>query len=41
MGHRLPLGIELVRATILVALAVLAITLILPALLELAAAPFR
>lgn len=41
MDHRLPLGIELFRATMFVALAVLAITLILPALLELAAAPFR
>lgn len=40
-GHQLPLEIELVRAILLIALAVLSITLVLPALLELAAAPFR
>jgi hypothetical protein len=40
-GNRLPRRIELVEATVLVALAVLAITLVLPALLGLAAAPSR
>ena len=40
-GHQWPLEIELVRATLLVALAVLSITLVLPALLELATAAFR
>lgn len=40
-SHRLPLGMELVRVTMLVALAALAIIHVLPALLELAAAPFR
>lgn len=39
-GHQLPLD-DLLRATLLVALAVLSIALVLPALLELAAAPFR
>jgi hypothetical protein len=37
-GDRYPLVIELVRATVLVSLAVLAITVVFPALLELAAA---
>lgn len=40
-GHRLPVGMELVRVAMLVALATLAIVHALPALLELAAAPFR
>ena len=40
-GNRLPRRIELVQSTVLVALAVLAITLVLPALLGLAAAPSR
>ena len=40
-GHQLSLEIELVRATLLVALTVLSITLVLPALLQLAAAAFR
>lgn len=40
-GHQLPFELELVRTTLLVALAVLAIALVLPALLEFAAAAFR
>ena len=40
-GNVWPIKLELVRATLLVALAVLFITLVLPAMLELAAAPFR
>jgi hypothetical protein len=36
-----PIELELVRAALLVALAVLFLTLVLPAMLELAAAPFR
>lgn len=39
--RRSPVGIELFRATLLVALAVLAITVVLPGLLELAASPLR
>lgn len=39
-GHQLPLGIELLRAAMLVLLAVLAINVVLPALLALAAASF-
>ena len=38
-GHRLPLGIELCRLAILIALAVVAVIVVLPALLEFAAAP--
>lgn len=37
-GYQLPLGIELLRAAMLVVLAVLAITVVLPALIALAAA---
>jgi hypothetical protein len=37
----LPLGIELVRISILLAVAVLAVIVALPALLEFAAAPFH
>jgi hypothetical protein len=40
-GHRLPLGIELVRVFVLLALTVFGVTVALPALLELAAAPFH
>ncbi len=40
-GHRLPLGIELLRAVVLVAAAILAVLVVLPTLLELAAAQFR
>jgi hypothetical protein len=37
----LPLGLELVRVVILLALTVFGVTVALPALLELAAAPFH
>jgi len=40
-GHRLPLGIELLRAVVGVACAILAVLVALPALIEVAAAPFR
>ena len=40
IGPQLPLAIELVRAAVLVALAVFAITVVLPALLALATASF-
>jgi hypothetical protein len=40
-GHRLPLGIELVRVLTLLTLAVLAVIVLLPTLLESAAAPFN
>ena len=40
-GHRLPLGIELVRIVLLFAGAFLAVLVALPVLLEFAAAPFR
>lgn len=40
-GDRLPHRIELIQSMVLVVLAVLAITLVLPALLGLAAAPSR
>jgi hypothetical protein len=38
-GHRLPIGIELVRVLILLTMAVLAVIVVLPILLESAAAP--
>ncbi len=41
MGYRWPLRIELVRVEILLALAVFAVSIALPALLEFPAAPFR
>ena len=40
-GNVWPIKLELVRTTLLVALAVLFLTPVLPAMLELAAAPFR
>jgi hypothetical protein len=40
-GHRLPLGIELLRAVVLLAAAILAVLVVLPTLLEFAASPFR
>jgi hypothetical protein len=40
-GDRLPLGIELVRVLLLFAGALLAVLVVLPVLLEFAAAPFR
>lgn len=40
-GHWLPLGIEVLRAVLLLAAAILAVFVALPALLEFAAAPFR
>jgi hypothetical protein len=40
-GNRLPLGMELVRVLILLTLAIFAVIVALPALLEWAAAPFH
>jgi hypothetical protein len=39
--HSLPLGLEVVRVVILLALTVLGVTVVLPALLDFAAAPFH
>ena len=41
MAARLPLGIHLIRIALLLAGAVLAVLVVLPALLEFAAAPFH
>lgn len=41
MRHSLPLGLELVRVLTLLALAVFAVVVALPALLEFATAPFH
>jgi hypothetical protein len=41
MSHSLPLGLELVRVLILLALAVFAVIVALPALLEFASVPFH
>ncbi len=40
-GRAIPPPLELARAIVLVAIAILAITIVLPALLEIAAGPFR
>ena len=40
-GHQLPLGIELLRAVVLLAAAILAVLIVLPTLLEFAAAQVR